>query len=136
MDLAIAVFEEGLDEIEAAVATRPEGEPPFTACWNEFVVRTVNDSAFVQTAVSSFNDPRFYKVWRRLEGMMRDACSGAVEEGILGPDVGLDRVFLGLRAIYGVVSTASEPNARTEADVRTVLSGLSLPVPEVIVRPT
>ena len=134
MDLAVAVFEESLDQIEEAMAQRPEGVSAFTVCWDEFVARTVSDSGFIETAVCSFRDPRFYVVWRRINHLLVGSAGEAREQGHLGEDVAVDTLFLGLRAVYGAVSTSGNPNAFTEYEVKTILEGLGLPVPEVIIR--
>ncbi|GAA2031615.1 TetR/AcrR family transcriptional regulator [Agromyces tropicus] len=108
LSLAVAVFEENLDELDAAVAPPDAG---LDALLERVISQALVSTALIDLITANPHDPRV----ERLGSRMREIAAGAVEHervsGRFGEHVDVDDVLLAVSMLAGVL-------ARTEPDAR------------------
>ncbi|MBL7253474.1 TetR/AcrR family transcriptional regulator [Paractinoplanes lichenicola] len=118
LDLAFAVFEDNLAELEAIGAEPDAGA--FGRLWERLVALTVDSAAFVEMAVDARRSLPDYTGGRRLQAVLEATLPRAQQAGLVGPAVTVDDVLLVHRMIYGVVVTEIEPE-KVQAAVQRAL---------------
>lgn len=114
LDLAFAVFEENLAQLEAIGAEPDPGA--FGRLWERLVAVTVEAAAFVEMAVDARRSMPGYTGAKRLQAVVAATLPRAQQAGLVDPRITVDDVLLAHRMIYGVVVTEIEP-AGVEAAV-------------------
>lgn len=127
VDLAVAVFEENVAELERCVRDAPDDEAAVQAVWAKLVRLTVTDVAFVEMAVRSTEDPRLLALRGRVEALINPALQRLRLRDLQGQLVEADSLLFGLRAIYGLVITRSPEDPVIWDDISRLLNRLALP---------
>jgi AcrR family transcriptional regulator len=107
LDLAFAVFEENLEQLEAVGAEPDAGA--FGRLWERLVALTIESAAFVEMAVDARRSLPDYSGGRRLQAAVAVTLPRAQAAGLMDARITVDDVLLAHRMIYGVVVTEVEP---------------------------
>ncbi len=107
LDLAFAVFEENLEQLETIGAEPDAGA--FGRLWDRLVALTVDSAAFVEMAVDARRSLPGYTGGRRLQALIEVTLPRAQRAGLIDARITVDDVLLAHRMIYGVVVTEVEP---------------------------
>lgn len=118
LELALAVFDEHFPRY-AAIAAEP-GPDAFVALWRRVVDNLIEGAVFVDMAIDAHRMSSEYDGLRRLLALMADPLARAAAAGRVAPDITVDEVVLAIRMAYGLVRTATEPDAR---DLRRTILG-------------
>lgn len=105
LDLALAVFEENLADLET-VAARP-GPETFGQVWARLLEHTVEEVAFLEMFVAARRDLPDYDGHLRLLALVEEPLAQARAAGLVDPALTVDDVLLVQRMVYGVVTTAT-----------------------------
>jgi len=115
LDVALAVFEENLAELEA-IASNPVPDA-FWNAWDRLVEMTIESSAFVEMAVEARLQLPDYSGTARLESLLAESLARAQAEGLAPAGLTAYDVLLTERMVYGVVASAeSDADSRAAAD--------------------
>ena len=123
-DLAFAVFEDNLVDLEAIVADPDPGA--FGRLWSRLIELTIQVSAFVEMMVDARGDLPDYRGGERLRELVETALPRAQQAGLTDPTLTVDDVLLAWRMTFGVVVTATE-RSEVRAAVDRAVSLLRLP---------
>ncbi|MDO5495861.1 MAG: TetR/AcrR family transcriptional regulator [bacterium] len=104
LDVALAVFEENLAELEALAASTEPGA--FWQVWDRLVEMTIESSAFVEIAVEARLQLPDYPGSARLEALLADSLGRAQVDGLAPAELTAHDVLLTERMVYGVVASA------------------------------
>lgn len=113
-DLALAVFEENMDQIEADCATVEDGS--FLRMWWRLVDELFASAAFIEMSIHLRREFVDHTSINRLRRLVERHLTHALSAGEVRPDLTADDVNLGIRMVYGLVSTST-----TDADLRGTL---------------
>nr|NLD40705.1 helix-turn-helix transcriptional regulator [Actinomycetales bacterium] len=120
LDVALAVFEENLTELESISA---DPEPlAFWRVWDRLVVMTIESASFVEIAIEARLQLPEYTGTARLEALIDAPLARARAAGLAPADLTTERVLLTERMVYGLVATST-----AAADTRAAVDrGLAL----------
>ena len=104
LDLAFAVFEEHLAELEA-IAALPDDDA-FVRLWSRLVELTVEESAFVEMFLAARHDLADTDLGDRLPALIEATLPRAQSAGLVSARLTVADVLLLQRMVYGVVATA------------------------------
>jgi AcrR family transcriptional regulator len=117
-DLAIAVFEVNLAELDALADDDPRA---FARLWDRLVELTIREAAFVEMMVDAHTAAPAYDGEERLRGLVGRTLPAARKAGLVPDDLDVETVLLAWRMAYGLVTTAPDA-ARARADVTRTLA--------------
>ncbi|KRD45015.1 TetR family transcriptional regulator [Cellulomonas sp. Root930] len=104
LDLAFAVFEEHLAELEA-IAALPDDDA-FVRLWSRLVELTVEESAFVEMFLDARRNLPETDIGERLPTFVAATLPRAQAAGLVSPRLSVADVLLAQRMVYGVVATS------------------------------
>ncbi|HHW82771.1 MAG TPA: helix-turn-helix transcriptional regulator [Actinomycetales bacterium] len=114
LDVALAVFEENLTELEVLAAEpRPDA---FWRAWDRLVDMTIESLAFVEMAVEARQSLPDYTGTTRLEALLASALARAQEAGAAPDGLTAMDVILTERMVYGIVASSTPADARQNVD--------------------
>lgn len=113
VDLALAVFDENMDRLEAASATVGSGS--FERLWWRLVDEIVASAAFVEMAVHARREIAEATPVDRLRGLLERHLPLAIATGEVSPSLTVDDVQAAIRMVYGLVATDESPAGRSPA---------------------
>jgi AcrR family transcriptional regulator len=125
LDLAIAVFEENLIELEMIASSREADA--FLRLWSRLVELTIVESAFVEMVVDARRTLIAYDGHQRLRSLIEGTLRRSQKAGLVDRSLTPDDVLLWWRMVFGVVITSTE-NAAADVSA-TVEQALRLPAP-------
>lgn len=125
IDLALAIFDENIAQIQAAIdATHAGDVRQYRAALAELITLTVHDIAFIEIAVRYPHDHRLDALRNRLVMMLNPLIDQAHDAGILDADKDVDALFFALRAAYGLVATQLSNETSAQDEVESLLAAL------------
>lgn len=107
LDLALAVFEENLAQLEVIAAETDAAA--FGRLWTRLVELTVESAAFVEMAVDARRSLPDYSGAERLQVMVETTLTRAQAAGAADPQLTAEDVLLAHRMVYGVIVTEPDP---------------------------
>src|SRR6187431_1141849 len=122
LDLAIAVFEQNLVELEA-IAARPEDDA-FLQLWARLVELLIEESAFVEMFLDARRSLPETDIGDRLVALVDGTLPRAQKAGLVNPELTSDDILQLQNMVYGVVATSIGPSA-ARAAVRDALALLA-----------
>lgn len=124
LDLAFAVFEENVADLEAAVV--PADAEALERLWRKLVQQAMETTAFVEMVVDARRNLPEYDGGDRLLALVERALPAAQRAGRVDASLTASDVVLAWRMVFGVVVTASDPES-VRAAVERALALLPLP---------
>lgn len=115
LDLAFAVFDENLDELET-LAAEPSPDA-LRRVWRRLVEMMVDSNAFVELAIEGSRQTSAWPGAHRLPALFAAALDRAQRSGTADAALTVDDLLLAQRMIYGVVTTEPGERTPTLADV-------------------
>lgn len=107
LDVALAVFEQNLTELEElAASSESDG---FWRAWDRLVEMTIETSAFLEMVIDARHQIPDYDGTKRVETLIRTSLDSARRSGTAPAGVVVDDVVLTVRMVYGVVSMCIDP---------------------------
>lgn len=119
LDLAYAVFEDNLRELEE-LAAGDSGTSRFHHVWDRLVALTVESTAFVEMVVAARDDVPDTVGLERLERLLGEPLAAAQAAGLADPGWSTRDVVLILNMVYGAAASA-RAGAETADAVRRAL---------------
>jgi len=110
LDLALTVFDENFNELEAIAASGDSAT--FEHLWRRLVDLTIEVSAFIEMAVDARGRLAAYDGTQRLRELLTEPLDAAREAGLVPASLTVDEVLLTLRMVYGVVTTSPADRVR------------------------
>lgn len=117
LDLALAIFEDNLAELEvcAAAATGPGG---FARLWQRLLTLTLGSVAFIEVAVDAREEVAATGLGERLRHLLEAPLARAQAAGEVGAELTVDDLGLVLRMVYGVLVSETDPGLARAAVAR------------------
>jgi AcrR family transcriptional regulator len=106
LDLAIAVFEENLIELETIASSHDPDA--FLHLWSRLVELTIVESAFVEMVVDARRTLTAYDGHQRLRALIEGTLGRSQRAGLIDGSLTPDDVLLWWRMVFGVVITSTE----------------------------
>ena len=125
LDLAFAVFDENLDELEAIAAD--SGPDCLLRLWRRLVEQSLESSAFVELVVEARRQVTSWPGADRLRALFVAPLARAQAAGVTDAALTLDDLLLAQRMVHGVIVTEPEP-ARVMAAVRRAVGLIDAPL--------
>lgn len=122
LDLALAVFEENLTELEE-IARDPDPSA-FWRVWDRLVVMTIDSAAFVEIAMEARLQLPEYTGSTRLENIIGTTLRRAQDAAVAPAELTVENVLVTEQMVYGVVA-ATLPTTDAHAAVEAALSLVS-----------
>lgn len=104
IDLAIAVFDENMTQMEADFADVGEGS--LHRLWWSIVDTIISSTAFVNMAVQARREADHDAPVDRLRALLANHLGYATSHGEVRPDLTVDDVQAAIRMVYGLVMTS------------------------------
>jgi AcrR family transcriptional regulator len=115
LDLALAVFEAHLVELER-LAAEP-GEGTFDRLWSRLVELTVAQQAFIEAVVDARRNVPDLDLEGRVRRLVDSTLPPAQAAGLVRADLTSDDLMLITRMVFGIAVTAADPaSARPAVD--------------------
>ncbi|UIP57215.1 TetR/AcrR family transcriptional regulator [Agromyces marinus] len=108
LSLAVAVFDENIDELEAAVAPEDAG---LDALLEGVIRQAVVSTALIDLITANPDDPRVVELGARVRAIASQAVAHERAAGRFGEHADVDDVLLAISMVAGVL-TRTEPDAR------------------------
>lgn len=119
LDLALAVFEDNLTELEA-LASREWGPRGFHPLWQRLLELTVGSTAFIEVVLDAREEVAETGLPERLRRILADPLARAQTAGEVDGHLSVDDLGLLLRMAHGVLVSETDP-AEARAAVRRAL---------------
>ncbi|MFO7779493.1 MAG: helix-turn-helix domain-containing protein [Nitriliruptoraceae bacterium] len=108
VDLALAVFEDNVTELEALASGSTE-PASFARLWQRLLALTLESVAFIEVAVDAREELASAGLGERLRHLLDASLAHAQAAGELAPELTVDDLALVLRMVYGVLVSEPEP---------------------------
>ncbi|WP_353826887.1 TetR/AcrR family transcriptional regulator [Agromyces sp. SYSU T0242] len=127
LSLAVAVFEENLDELDEAVAAPDAG---LDVLLERVIAQALSSTALIDLISANPHDPRVERLGDRMRGIAEGAVQHERAAGRFGEHVDLEDVLLAISMLAGLLAR-TEPDARERTAERAwaLLHGAFAPQP-------
>lgn len=119
LDLARAVFEENVTELEELAAAPDAGA--FARVWSRMLAMAVDETAFVELVVEAHRLPEGDVIVDRVRRLLHATLPRAQAAGLADRRLTPDDVLLTTRMLHGVVQTAADDDEARTAVARALL---------------